>query len=186
MSDEIDFDGLRLPPNAQLIAIKDYSIIPVRKPKKTEWIRVHPGDDWRIDLAIYEEEAGETYLVGRDYFGYLNELKLVKLARIFTVLVYGSGVLFLSPIGLPDVDGKINSYNRSRAEAYLKAETEWVRISANKDLGGYDCWTPEAPMQEPEWPSPPHSLKEMLNIAFKDRYINAPDHPIIKQLRGKL
>jgi len=181
-----DFDALCLPPSGQLIARRDFSIIPVRKPKKTEWFRVRTGDEWRIDLPLYEEETGETYLVGPEYLGFLNEQGLIKRAKIYTVLVYGSGVLFLSHIGLPDADGKINSYNRSRGEAYLKAETEWVRIHANKDLGGYDSWTPESKMAEPEWPSPPNTLKEMLAIAFKGRYINTPDHPIINQLRGKL
>jgi hypothetical protein len=59
-------------------------------------------------------------------------------------------------------------------------------MCANKDLGGYDCWTPETKMLEPEWPSPPSTLKEMLAIAFKGKYINTPDHPIINQLRGKV
>jgi hypothetical protein len=100
--------------------------------------------------------------------------------------VHGSGVLLLSPIGLPDADGKNNPYNRSREENYLKAETGWVRISANKDLGGYDIWYPETKLPEPDWPTPPNTLKEMLSIAFKGRYINVPDHPIINRLRGRL
>ena len=144
------------------------------------------GNDWRIDLPIYEDSDGETYLVGQEFLGFLNEQGLVKSARIYTLLAHGSGVLFLSPIGLPDADGKSNSYNRSREEAYSKAEIEWVRISANKELGGYDCWNPETEMPEPDWPTPPNTLKEMLNIAFKNRYINAPDHPILNQLKGRL
>ena len=34
----------------------------------------------------------------------------------------------------------------------------------------------------------PHTnaLKEMLSIAFKGNYINEPDHPIIKRLKGRL
>ena len=182
-----DFDALRLPPSGQLITRRDCSTIPVRKPKKTEFFRVRPGDKWRIDLPLYEEEeTSETYLVSQEYLGFLNEQGLIKRAKIYTVLVYGSGVLFLSPIGLPDANGKINSYNRSRAEAYLKAETEWVRIISNQNLGGYDIRIPESKMPEPEWPAPPNSLNEMLAIAFKGRYINTPDHPIINQLRGKL
>jgi hypothetical protein len=186
MIDEIDFDVLRLPPSGLLIAKRDLNIIPVRKPKKTEWFRVRPGDDWRIDLPLYEDTDGETYLVGQNFLGFLNDQGLVKRARIYTVLVHGSGVLFLSPIGLPDADGKHNSFNRSREEAYHKAETAWVRLCANKDLGGYDCWTPETPLPEPEWPTPPSTLKEMLSIAFKGRFINDADHPILNRLKGKL
>ena len=186
IDDDIDFEALRLPPSGQLIAKRDLSIIPVRKPKKTEWFRVRSGNDWRIDLPLYEDADGDTYLIGSDFLSFLNERALVRRARIYTLLVHGSGVLLLSPIGLPDVDGKLNSYNRSREEHYRKAETEWISISANKDLAGYDVWTPETRIPEPEWPTPPNTLKEMLSIAFKGRYINDPDHPILNQLKGRL
>ena len=186
VDDEIDFESLRLPPGGQLIAKRDLSIIPVRKPKKTEWFRVRSGDNWRIDLPLYEDTDGEAYLIGSKYLGFLNDQGLVRRVRVYTLLVSGSGVLILSPIGLPDADGKANSFNRSREEAYRKAETDWIRISANKDLGGYDLWKPEVPLPEPDWPSPPATLHEALSVGFKGRYINDPDHPILNQLKGKL
>jgi hypothetical protein len=185
-ADEIDFDALRLPPSGQIMVKRDLSIIPTRKPKKTEWFRVRSGAEWRIDLPLYVDDDGETFVVGPACLGFLHEQGLVKRARIYTILVYESGVLLLSPIGLPDEEGKINSYNRSREECYRKAETQWVRISANKDLGGYDCMTPEHVFPDPVWPAPPNTLKEALAIAFKSKYINELDHPIIKRLRGRL
>jgi hypothetical protein len=184
--EEIDFDALRLPPSGQLLAKRDLSIVPVRRPKKTEWFRVRPGDEWRIDLPLYAAEGEEPYLIAPEYQGFLNEQGLVQRARIYTLIVHGTGIMFLSPITLPDADGKQNSYNRSRIECYLKAETKWVKIAANKALGGYDCSSPESALSEPEWPTPPHTLKEMLSIAFKGRYINDADHPIIKHLKGRL
>jgi hypothetical protein len=187
-SDEIDFEALRLPPSGQLIAKKDVSIIPTRKPKKTEWFRVRPEPEWKIDLPVYEDADmdGEHYIIAPEYLNFLNDQGLVRRVRLYTCYTHGSGVLFLSPVGLPDADGKENSYNRSRHEAYLKAEKEWVRINANKSLGGYDIWTPESPMDEPVWPAVPATLKDALSIAFKGKYINAPDHPILNRLKGKL
>jgi hypothetical protein len=183
---DIDFDALRLPPSGQVVVKKDLSIIPVRKPKKTEYFRKRPGKEWVIDLPLYEDEDGETYLVGPVCLDFLNDQGLIRPARIHTLIVHGSGVLLLSWVGLPDADGKHNSYNRSREEAYRKAETEWVRISANKALGGYDVWKPETQLPEPEWPTPPNTLKEALSIAFKGRFINEPAHPIINRLKGRL
>jgi hypothetical protein len=183
---DIDFDALRLPASEQIMVKRDLSIIPIRKTKKTEYFRKRPGSEWTIDLPLYEDEDGETYLVGPVCLGFLNDQGLVKRARIHTLIVHGSGVLLLSPVGLPDADGKHNSFNRSREEAYLKAETEWVRISANKALGGYDVWKPEVNLPEPDWPIPPTTLKEALSVAFKGRYINEPDHPIINRLKGRL
>ena len=184
--DDIDFDALRLPPSGQVVVKKDLSIIPIRKPKKTEYFRKRHGSEWVIDLPLYEDEDGETYLVGPVCLGFLNDQGLIRRARIHTLMVHGSGVLLLSHIGLADADGKHNSFNRSREEAYLKAETEWVRISANKALGGYDVWKPETKLPEPDWPIPPTTLKEALSVAFKGRYINEPDHPIINRLKGRL
>jgi hypothetical protein len=183
---DIDFDALRLPPTGQVVVKENLSIIPIRKPKKTEYFRKRPGKDWEIDLPLYEDDDGETYLVGPVCLGFLNDQGLIKRARIHTLLEFGSGVLLLSPIGLPDADGKYNSYNRSREEAYLKAETKWVRIVANKALGGYRVCEPESKLPEPDWPTPPNTLKEMLSIAFKGRYINELDHPIINRLKGRL
>ena len=39
--------------------------IPVRKPNKTEWFRVRPGDDWRLQTTIFETEGLDrtTYIV---------------------------------------------------------------------------------------------------------------------------
>jgi hypothetical protein len=183
---DIDFDALRLPSSGQVVVKKDLTIIPIRKPKRTEWFRVRPGKEWVIDLPLYEDDDGETYIVGPECLGFLNDRGLIWRARIHTLIVFGSGVIFLSPIGLPAPDGKINPYNGTRSDAYQKAETEWVQISSNKPLGAYDRWTPETILPEPDWPTHPGTLKEMLSIAFKGNYINEPDHPIIKRLKGRL
>ena len=37
---------------------------------------------------------------------------------------------------------------------------------------------------DPEWPD--LSLGEILKIAFRDYYIDTPDHAVIKRLRGQV
>jgi hypothetical protein len=190
-NDEIDFNALRIPPSGILNVRKDITLIPIRKPKKTEFFRKRPGADWEIDLPLYEDVDQETYLVtDAECLGFLNDQGLIKRARIHTLMTYGldgSGVLFLSPIGLPNEDSGMHyPYNQSREEAYTRAETQWVRINANKSLGGYDLHTPESHLNEPTWPTKPSTLNDALLIAFKNRYIRGPDHPIIKRLKGQL
>lgn len=187
MTDDIpDFDKLRLSPTGQVVVKRDLTIIPVRKPKKTEFFRKRPGEEYEGDFPIYVDDDGEISLIGPQNMSFFFDQGLISRVRLHVLIVHGSGVLLLSPIGLPDENGKVNSYNRSRSEAYHKAETAWVRIAANKSLGGYDLWTPESPIPEPEWPTAPGTLNEMLAIAFKGKYINDPNHPIINKLRGKL
>jgi hypothetical protein len=60
--------------------------------------------------------------------------------------------------------------------------TRWIRVKANMDLGAYEMFAAESTIQEPTWPDLP--FQELLKIAFRERFINSPDHPIIKRLRG--
>jgi hypothetical protein len=39
-------------------------------------------------------------------------------------------------------------------------------------------------LPEPNWPELP--FKELLRVAFKDKYINSLDHPILRKLRGEV
>jgi hypothetical protein len=63
------------------------------------------------------------------------------------------------------------------------AETQWVRSVANKAVGGYDMLVAEAALSEPEWPDT--SLDELIEIAFRGRIIQSPDHPVVAQLLGR-
>jgi hypothetical protein len=57
-------------------------------------------------------------------------------------------------------------------------------VKSNMSLGGYEVFMAEKQNQipEPEWPE--LSFEELCKIAFRDRLINVPDHPVIKRLRG--
>jgi hypothetical protein len=63
------------------------------------------------------------------------------------------GTLFLWPVRLPDPDGRQLDWHRSAHEAADLATKQWVRLSANKNLGAYDIRIATAKMPEPEWPS---------------------------------
>lgn len=59
--------------------------------------------------------------------------------RLLALAVNRQGVVFLWPIKLPDPNGKTNSWNLSAFEACGKAQTDWIRVSANMSLGAYDA-----------------------------------------------
>jgi hypothetical protein len=185
----IDFDKLRVSTTYEmenLEAKKILTNIPVRKPKKLEFFRIRGGDDWVFDSYILDLQDGEEekYLVAPNHYAELLEWGLLKKVRFYFGIVHGSGVVFLSDVTLPDADGKHNTYNKSRMEHYNTAKTKWVKISANKELGAYDIFAPSAILPEPEWPEKPVHITDALQIAFKDRYIDSEDHPILRRLRG--
>ena len=93
------------------------------------------------------------------------------------------GVPFLWQIRLPDPAGKTNQWNRSSLEAAELARSKWIRVQANMTLGAYEVMYAER-IPDPEWPDV--SFRELLRIAFKERFISSQDHPVLRQLRGEV
>ena len=94
------------------------------------------------------------------------------------------GVIFLWPVRLPGEDGRGNAWNSSALEAANLATKGWVRIAANMSLGAYEVFQATAELPEPEWPD--KDFQSLLEIAFKDHYVRALDHPVVQRLRGEL
>jgi hypothetical protein len=67
-------------------------------------------------------------------------------------------------------------------EAAEMAMTSWIQVVPNMNLGAYQILQAQAQLSDPEWPDLP--FNEILEIAFKDRIIDGPDHLVIKRLRG--
>jgi hypothetical protein len=154
--------------------------VPIRKPHRQDFIRVHPAKEYRDTFGMLPIGDGKDfYLVHPSMAGEL-------VGEFYTWQVYTclnrQGTLFLWPVRLPGPDGKINEWWRTAHEATEHAMKKWTRISANQNLGAYEVRLAESAIAEPEWPE--HTFAELLRIAFRDRMINAPDHEVIRQLRG--
>jgi hypothetical protein len=147
--------------------------VPVRKPNRQDFCRVHPGAEYRENLAVIElKDDREVYLLTPAVAQNLpNEFAMVTL---YTA-INRQGVLFFWPVKLPGPDGKILAWHTSGATAAEQAMTRWVRVTANMSLGAYDTFVATATIPDPEWPK--HTFQELLRIAFKDRIENsAPRH----------
>jgi hypothetical protein len=182
-SDPFDPAKLRLNQAAQpsFGAKKHLTTVPVKKPNRQSFVRVHPSEDYRLTAAIIEmKDDHEIYLVARELHDVLADE--VTLATLFTA-VDRQGNVFLWYIKLPK-DGRSSDWHESALSAAKLATTRWVRVVANMSLGAYDVFTASAQLPEPEWPS--HDLRSLLRIAFRDRYIDSDDHPIIAKLQGRV
>jgi hypothetical protein len=91
-------------------------------------------------------------------------------------------VVFVLPVALPAADGRTNAWHASLSDAVEVAKTGWVRIAANMNLGGYDIFTSAASWPSPDWPEA--SFQKLIDLAFKGRYIDSPDHPVLLRLKG--
>jgi hypothetical protein len=162
-------------------AKKLLTTVPVRKPNKQDFFRVHRDRTFRETLAIIElKENREVYLLLPEVARSLpNEFVM---AMMYTT-INRQGVVHLWPVNLPGPDGKVLEWHRSAATAAERAMEHWVRVTANMSLGAYEIFKASAAIPEPTWPD--LSFKELLRIAFKDRLVTDLNHPLVKRLRGE-
>jgi hypothetical protein len=184
--DPYDPASLRLSQDfsASLGVKKSLLTVPVRKPDKSWFVRVHPADEYALQTAVVElKEDRETYLVAPALWPDLAGESTFSPRALFTGM-NRQGVLFLWPIRLPGPDGKSDNWSASALEAAQMARREWVRVAANMALGAYDVFQASGDLPGPEWPDT--AFRDLLKIAFKDRMITTFDHPVLRRLRGEV
>jgi len=102
--------------------------VPVRKPNRQDFVRVHPDPKYRLTPAaiIEVKEDREIYLI-------TPNMAQVLPGEFSTATLYlainRQGVSFLWPVKLPNPDGKHNEWHRSAAEAAERAMGKWVRVN---------------------------------------------------------
>jgi hypothetical protein len=156
--------------------------IPVRKPSRETFIRTHPDPEFRIPTGVIELKGDrEIYLVAPSLWEALAAETTFG-PRLLIPTITRQGVVFLWPIRLPGPDGRLDDWSRSALEAADFARDTWIRVQANMHLGAYDVVAAPGVVATPEFPA--LSLSEILRTAFKDRYIDRWDHPVLRKLRG--
>ena len=179
-----DPSNLRLSQNfAESTGVKKlFTTIPVRKPSKQDFVRVHPDPAFRLETVILEfKEEGESYLVASELW---SELVGELTPKILFTAINRQKTLFIWPVRLPGEDGRHNEWNASALEAAQLAQSKWVRVSANMNLGAYEIFEANSELTDPEWPET--DFTKILETAFKGRYIKDLDHPALRRLRGEV
>jgi len=175
-------ENLRLPQDyaASLGVKKVLTTIPCRPPNRHEFVRVRPGEEWRIETGVFEDKATrEVYLVRPDLWPELAGE--VHPAALFLAL-NRQGDVFLWRVRLPGPDGRGNTWNESALAAAGLAESRWVRVAANLGASMYDTFEAQGELSDPTWPE--LSFAEILRLCFRQRFIESVDHPAIRALRG--
>jgi hypothetical protein len=182
VDDKFDLARLRLSQDFTGAGAKKLlTTVPVRKPNRQSFIRVRPGENWLLETAVLElKEDRETYLVDPSLW---QELGPEISPRIIFTAIDRAGVLFLWPVRLPGPDGRQDAWSRSAITAAQTAMSQWTRIVANMGLGAYELYAATADIPEPEWPE--LSFQAIIKIAFRDKFINSIDDPVLRRLRGQ-
>ena len=79
------------------------------------------------------------------------------------------------------VNGRTGEWTHSALAAIEAAAHGWVRIKWNGS--SYDIYRAPNLHDEPCWA--PMPFEKLLELAFRTRFIDSLDHPVIKALRGE-
>ena len=175
-----DFSRFRLSQNFGSVSgvRKKLTTVPVRKPNKTQFVRVHSENKLDTMLLKYGDNGEDLYLIDPDVMQEVEDL--AKPYRLVQAIDRQNNFL-IWPLAIPD-DGRPLNWHLSALEAAGNAELEWTRMQANMSLGAYEIFAAEQDLGAPEWPE--LSMNELLEIAFKNKIIDRPDHLVLLQLRG--
>ncbi|MGO9783409.1 MAG: hypothetical protein ACLPQY_27150 [Streptosporangiaceae bacterium] len=184
-TDPFDPLSLRIQSSQEYSTEKVLTTVPVRKPKKDEFFRVHPDDAYMSDFLMVEREDGmdrEFYIVAPACAEPVMDT--AYRVRIFT-WISKRGDVFLWPQKLP-IDGSSGrAWSASALRIADEAKNIWCRMYGDRALGAYVHVIARGNLEEPKWPD--KSFGTLLQIAFPgDRIINRPDHPYIRELNGEL
>jgi hypothetical protein len=160
--------------------------VPVRKPKRTEFVRVHPGADYMVPcMLVMERDTGmdtESYLVTPPVQHLVSEE--LKQVRLYTAITK-RGTVFLWPIKLPgDNNDRIRRISDTAIQCAEQAKTLWVKVCWDRDLGGYGMQRAKGDLGEPQWPD--KSMRDLLELGFRNYLVDRPDHPVIREFAGEI
>jgi len=177
-----DLAALRLAPdNTALVGTREVlTHVPVRKPSRHDFFRVHPGPEMSLVTAVFvDKEENEVFFVTpgmRDAL--LGEIRPVLLMTAIT----RQGVVMIWPMRIAVDGARRDGWAETSAEAAELAKRKWVRMPADMALGGYRIYEAQGELSEPVWPE--KTLQQLFEIAFRDRVIGSEDHPVVRKLRG--
>ncbi|HWZ90621.1 MAG TPA: hypothetical protein VNW92_17295 [Polyangiaceae bacterium] len=175
-----NLEALRLSQNfAETAGVEKRGAMRLGKPPKHSFFRVHAGLTFLTRLLEFGESK-DTYLVAAELCDSLASLLRLVDLRVYVTL---DGVVGVWPLAIPD-PLRPNRWHTSALEIAHAAETRWIRMAANQAVGAYDYVIALGDLKDPSWPTT--SLEDIIREAFKDRFIEQTDHPVLRALRGEL
>ena len=142
-----DFSRFRLSQNFGSVSgvRKKLTTVPVRKPNKTQFVRVHSENKLDTMLLKYGDNGEDLYLIDPDVMQEVEDL--AKPYRLSQAIDRQNNV-FIWPLAIPDGDRPLN-WHLSAMEAASNEEVEWTRMQANMSLGAYEIFAAEQDLGAP-------------------------------------
>lgn len=170
------------------MGIEEINSIPVRKPGKERFFRVHPGKEYSIALQILEmkEDPGLNgeYIVhsptedeNLDQFFRENRAMIKK--KMIVLCEDIDGKHFLWPVAPLSSD---NNWHKTARKASNEAKSNWTRSIPNLSKGCNDIILAENITKKPNWPK--ENFDQILNASFEGKTLDCMEHDVVQCLKG--
>lgn len=152
------------------------------KLSRSRFSRTNTSEDYKARLFFIEDKnTGETYIATPSMAPYLGSMVQTKILRL---AVDNSAFPYLIAEPVIDPNGRPSPWNSSMVEAIRRSEKEWVRINSNQNAGQYEIIIAQDNLGEPKWPE--QTMDELIREVFGNKIISSLDHPLIRQLQGRI
>lgn len=163
--------------------VEEVMSIAIGRPNKMTFFRVHPDFCAEFSLLKPEEELN----AGREPYAVSGEMSplmadLIKPYRLYLVST-ARGSHMIWPVRIEE-DGmpSNNQWGESAHRAAQRAMEKWVRMASDMELRHYRVYVAQDEIGEPIWPD--IEPDELIELAFKDRFISDQSHPVYRAIIG--
>ena len=160
--------------------------LPVMKPKKGIWFRVHPGSEFEREVYAVEDPSDNSKLyIVHPNVAHSVDPHLLQ-SGLLVAAITRQAQPFVWPLRLPNEDGQsYDAWDTALAAARIARE-KWLTIWWDREASRYVTKMAIDELESPQWPTvDDFPFTKWVKTAFKDRIITDPDHVLLKTLRGE-
>jgi hypothetical protein len=161
---------------------KMVTTVPIKEmPGKQDWIRTHWDPAYTVTPVAFVklEEERELYGIAPHIAAGLPEYEYYKAHLILAITRQGTPFFWAAKIS---TGSQGLSWYNSRLVAIEQTQKQWCRVVPNIQASGYDLIVTRGNIPDPQWPDMP--MEDLLQIAFKNKYVDREDHPLFDKLWG--
>ncbi|MDQ8191572.1 hypothetical protein [Roseibacillus persicicus] len=175
-----DLAALARPVDEIIPSEKVLTSLPMRKPKRDEWVRQHPEFTARVHIYESTEDRSLYVILPKCLEPLADVSKYVEMS----LTMNSKGAPFIWPVPIP-TERRAHQAHIDAFAAAIQARKEWIRTTWTGNE--YETVRRKSAMPEPTWPAEITSPGEMLRFAAKSgslEVIDSMDHPVIKEFLG--
>lgn len=172
---------------SQTAAVSKTASITIHKPRKDQFVQVHPNLDMRMWAPLVEDKRDfETryFLVIEDLQAALAESRDL-VTRLLVPTMSSLGSYFLWPINVAERNGELTGWASSAMDAVEQAAGNWVRVQADTEEGSYTTFPAQsqAALGAPDFPE--WDMEKLIALAFRGKVIDSLNHPFVQVRSGR-